>query len=1548
MRLLLIIACVITTLVGRTFALDWPAHRGSIQRNSTTDETLSFPMQKVWIYRSAQAPRPAWPEPPRLLNKLDFDYAAAPAIANGILYFGSSADDTIRALDANTGELKWRFTTGGPVRFAPQIYKGKLYATSDDGIVYCLDAATGTKVWTFTAAPEPDMYVGNRRMISRWPIRTGVLVDDDVAYTIAGVWPSEGIYAYALNAQTGEIIWVNDNSSIPATRVWARWRPHDPHAGEFTWAGLTPQGILTATKRLIIVPLSNNSSTAFSRKTGALSGFAGLGSGNATTFMDGEFQYKMNWNRQGLLLFGAHMPPIKGQKRKRAVNFKGDQLPQVSDAGSRHPFEKHATGFITALVRNGKVYARRAYGMVLSADTMLVGDDDAILALKAETQEEIWRAPVDGEPREIAVANGRIYVSTTSGEITCFTPQAGAMAIGARPVIHDRSVLAKPTALAGKYKGLIHSIRRSNMDHGFALLLDDNDGALALAVAAGTDLNIISAVGGQVQADALRDQFLNTTALYGSRIHVFAMDGDRLPFAQYFANVVIVTGSSTTIPTEELYRVLRPYGGIMLFPDMELRKAALLARQITAEKTEYRLLKSAGRLKIVRGELKGARNWNSQVPSDKLVKWPLRPIWFGGPDPVNVMNIGIGAHPPVAASGVYYVTGNDVLTAVDAFNGTEIWSRIIPTAVPNRHEDHGLRYLIVGGMKSHTVQQFSTLKRLIDADDKNVYLRLGKDYFKGKAEAVIQVDAMTGEQKQIAGPWIPSKAVSLSKPQRWNVKIDEEHSGTLTLARDGSDLIINLTTKDPIQTDADCWDLFFDFRPTQKRYGLYGKGTFMVRVYPSREGKTAYSRPMTGVAHPNMNISGKKLADHTETQVRISFDEVKRLFSTKVGSFGFAATLVSFDGEILKKFGGRKPFERWQSWVSHAYLFSDAISPSMNIGWATIMLDAAPPQKPNIFSGSADALPNGWLLAVITGAHDDYVGSRGEMDESIIGSTRIHPLTGQPGPKIFRSGSSGCGRPVFSASSIIGRTTKLALGFYDFLDDSGLHFFPGIAANCGARMKAVNMTASLGLLIFSESRSHCDCMVPIRTSMAFAPAEKRLNEDWAMFADHNADQDIRQAYINFSALGDRRDDDGHLWLNYPRTPGGKAYPRAPGSTRYVFDSPPISATLQLPIQWNRDKKVAPYVRINSDRRHIENTSIPWVYGSQLRGPLDLTFRVTPVSPLIALKATVPVTVDGHFKETAWGKEEELNDKMDNIGVIKLDEPEVSLKFSSTAVLLRYDDSALYFAARRSLPPGRRGEPAEWVAKTSGKDAAVHKDDSLEVFLTDSSGKNILHLGVSISGATYDALSREGQPEKVAWNGEWQAAATREMNNADIEIAVPWSTIAAAGIDKNTLGLNLLVNRMDIRSELIAYPGTHGQPGKLDTGIADPLLSLGGEGRALCANFVPLGLGQPPVANPRSFTVRMHFAELDAGVAAGMRVFDVKMQEKIVLKDFDVVSEAGGPNKAIVKEFRHVMASEKITIEFIPKAPRPTNLTAAIISGLEILDESFIARTHSSQ
>jgi outer membrane protein assembly factor BamB len=81
---------------------------------------------------------------------------------------------------------------------------GKVFVGSDDGYAYCLDAASGKLVWKLRAGPHDERILARGRMISRWPVRTGMLVDDGIAYFGAGVFPHEKVFIYAVEAATGK------------------------------------------------------------------------------------------------------------------------------------------------------------------------------------------------------------------------------------------------------------------------------------------------------------------------------------------------------------------------------------------------------------------------------------------------------------------------------------------------------------------------------------------------------------------------------------------------------------------------------------------------------------------------------------------------------------------------------------------------------------------------------------------------------------------------------------------------------------------------------------------------------------------------------------------------------------------------------------------------------------------------------------------------------------------------------------------------------------------------------------------------------------------------------------------------------------------------------------------------------------------------------------------------------------------------------------------------------------------------------------------------
>ncbi|HJZ90921.1 MAG TPA: PQQ-binding-like beta-propeller repeat protein [Gemmataceae bacterium] len=90
--------------------------------------------------------------------------------------------------------------------------------------------------------------------------------------------------------------------------------------------------------------------------------------------------------------------------------------------------------------------------------------------------------------------------------------------------------------------------------------------------------------------------------------------------------------------------------------------------------------------------------------------------------------------------------------------------------------------------------------------------------------------------------------------------------------------------------------------------------------------------------------------------------------------------------------------------------------------------------------------------------------------------------------------------------------------------------------------------------------------------------------------------------------------------------------------------------------------------------------------------------------------------------------------------------------------------------------------------------------------------------------------------------------------------------------------------------------------------------------------------RPDGADDRAYTVRLHFAEPE-DLKPGDRVFDVTIQSRKLLDDFDVVKDAGAPHVAVVKEFRGVRVEDELRISFHPEGKR-----GAILCGVEVVEE----------
>ena len=135
----MVLAIAAAVLCDVAVAQDWMTYRHDNARSGMTAERVSPPLSLSWMFRPTHPPQPAWYEPAEELPRMRFDSAYHVTVADNTVYFGSSVDNKVYALNANTGETKWTFFTEGPVRFAPTLCEGRVYVGSDDGNVYCLN-----------------------------------------------------------------------------------------------------------------------------------------------------------------------------------------------------------------------------------------------------------------------------------------------------------------------------------------------------------------------------------------------------------------------------------------------------------------------------------------------------------------------------------------------------------------------------------------------------------------------------------------------------------------------------------------------------------------------------------------------------------------------------------------------------------------------------------------------------------------------------------------------------------------------------------------------------------------------------------------------------------------------------------------------------------------------------------------------------------------------------------------------------------------------------------------------------------------------------------------------------------------------------------------------------------------------------------------------------------------------------------------------------------------------------------------------------------------
>jgi len=1189
--------CIFVGLIllgSAALAADWPTYRHDNARTGSTSESLAAPLALDWIYVSIYPPRPAWPGPaqrPRegwqQRHRVIFDDAFQVAAVGELVYFGSSADNKVYALDAATGTERWSFFTGGPIRLAPTVSGSRLLVGSDDGFVYCLNAEDGELLWKVRGGPSDEKLLGHGKMISRWPIRTGVLVDDGVAYFGAGIFPHENVFLHAVRVSDGSPVWKNDTMSQQSAN-------RDE---------MTPQGYLLAAKDRLFVPCGRALPVAFDRSDGRrlfkssygwrseaaggnIGGTYALLADNQiiTGTQDHLLALSQRTGRTGFAWFPGRRMAVAGQMaylatgrelvamdrsayakasgRRNSLEYRIKSLPgqiRSAPAGKRQKLEQDLKTAREELDRHHKeniaptvpwrVRSDCDAELILCGNMVIAGGEDKVSVFNRNNGQMVWSTKVEGLARGLAIANGRLYVSTDSGRIYCFASVK--IAKERNPMIRTALDPYPTDDLTDMYRAAAESIvMETGVRKGYCLVLGAEQGRLARELALRTDLTIVAVEPDPEKVRAAR-LALDAAGLYGERVTIEQAEISDLPHSNYFANLIVsdsllVTGK---IPGDaaKIARHVKPWGGSVCLGAPA--NAPAEARAVTAEKLADWLAGSQlGPCRISqtnglwatlkRGALSGAGSWthqyaepgNTACSDDQLLGGPLGLLWFGAPGPASMVNRHNAAAAPLAVNGKLFVQGENVVMAHDSYNGVELWKRAIPGAMRTR-----LKRTECGN---------------IAASQDSIFVAV--------ADKCLRLDAETGETRGLYNAPAGSKwgylayvdgilygsTLTTTGASSSVFAIDTQNGKTLWTCKGKN--IINLTI-----ALGDGWLFFVDSSlSADERQAMLKMDKSFLRSLSGEQAKEAEQQ------QKELDVR-RLVALDARTGGRFWSQAVDVTDCSQIGIGGGELTLMYREGVIVLG-GANANGHYWRQFLAGEFSQRRLVALSATSGKVLWARNADYRHRPVIVGDRVIAEPWGYDLK--TGRQ----------------LTRRHPVSGDETTwQFFRPGHH-CGAISASPQMLFMRSGDTS--YYDLIDDSGIRHFSGQRLGCW-----INAIAADGLALMPEASAGCICLHPIICSLALEP--RADHERWGIYSAGPTSGAVKRLAVNLGAPGDRRGSDGQMWFGYPRP----ALPRDRAAMGFSFE-------LQTEFF-----EGGGYFRQNSETESVSGADDSWIFSSCARG-----------------------------------------------------------------------------------------------------------------------------------------------------------------------------------------------------------------------------------------------------------------------------------------------------------------------------------------------------------
>ena len=1084
----IIILLFFLMISSSVFSHDWLMWRYDYHRSASTPEQLAKQLYLQW--QVTYSPRNQVWDDPLNRNLMQYDRLLEPVIEGNKLFVGFNDQDKVVALDLNTGEELWHYYADGPVRLPLAINKGKIYFTGDDGYIYCLNTVNGTLVWKRLLAPAENKLLGNKRLISMWPARGGVVIKDDIVYTAASIFPLMGTFIYALDAATGEIVWKNEGTGSNYIL-----QPHRSPA----FADVAPQGAFTISGDKLLVAGGRSVPAAFDLKTGE------------------EIYYHLAANQKtGGAFTCANDKVFFNHYRKRMTNMydseNGNRLiaavgeyPVVDGANIYFSGEKLLAAQLKPDNKLDTLWHKNisaSNDLIKAGDCLYAADSSGISAVKllsGNKIQKIWSYQTEKNVQRLIAANGKLIAVSTDGSIMVF---------GDTPVENVAEFSEENSRNSVIKKSKV--IKETGVEEGYCLVLGTKNINLLKELISASNLNIVAYDKDLKRIQFLREYF-DKAGVTTDRLS-FQHFGDKFPaLPKYFSSLTIVNDQSYLDNRNKnvlntIYESARPYGGKILIATKGKKQERLLKTLAELELPGAITEKQKGFCLVTRkGPLQGASSWthnygdiaNTVKSDDQLVKAPLGILWFGGNSNMDVLpRHGHGPGEQVI-DGRLIIQGMNSISARDVYTGRVLWRYETEKLL----EDNWLVYFDESYDEENPLDTKYNQEHLPGSNARGTNYIATKEYvYLIEGSTCSLIDINTGKL---------AKVFSTGDNNTHKLGYIGVYKDLLILGNNFAEF--PEMEKDPVEIKR---ERFADYDRTASRELVVLNrftGEKLWRITSNH-----------GFIH-NSIIAGE--------DILFCLDKLPQYLETKLKRRGEPMPegsrllhLNARTGEIIREVS-EDVFGTWLGYSDKYKLLLQATRPSRDMlngeeGKRMIAYDIRTNDK--IWDREMK-YANPPII------HNDKIYTNGEGFSLLTGDplTEKDPVTGEDLKWSYKR-EYGCG--IVAASEHLLTFRSASAGFINLDVNEGTGSLGGWKASC-----STNLIAADGVLNSPDYTRTCQCAYQNQTSLAL------VNMPWmAYWTNSNYKwngKQIQQLGLNLNAPGDRSADDDVLWFEFPVVAG---------------------------------------------------------------------------------------------------------------------------------------------------------------------------------------------------------------------------------------------------------------------------------------------------------------------------------------------------------------------------------------------------------------------------